>query len=91
MGVDWEKTWQWMKNRDFKGCTEALIGSNQEQALRTYIIKFHIDNNTKSPECRICGEKGESANHRTSQCSIRSIASLFHLAVEGCKFYTSLG
>ena len=30
MGVDWEKTWQWMQNRDFKGCTEALIGSNQE-------------------------------------------------------------
>lgn len=69
MGVDWEKTWQWMQNRDFKGFTEALIGSNQEQALRTYIIKFHIDNNTESPECRMCGEKGESANHLTSQCS----------------------
>ena len=23
-GVDWEKTWQWLRNGDLKGCTEAF-------------------------------------------------------------------
>ena len=26
-GVDWEKTWQWLRKGDLKGCTEALICS----------------------------------------------------------------
>ena len=42
-GVDWGKTWQWMRKGDLNGCTEALICSAQEQALRTNYIKFHID------------------------------------------------
>ena len=42
-GVDWDKTWQWLLNGDQKGCTEALICSAQEQALRTNYTKFHID------------------------------------------------
>ena len=36
-------TWRWLQKRDLKGCTEALICSAQEQALRTNYIKFHID------------------------------------------------
>ena len=23
-GVDWEKTWQWLRKGDLKGCTEAF-------------------------------------------------------------------
>ena len=35
MGVDWERTWQWVANGDLKGFTESLIFSAQEQALWT--------------------------------------------------------
>ena len=68
-GVDWDKTWRWMQKGDLKGCTEALICTAQEQALSTNYIKFHIDKNVESPMCRMCGEKGESVNHLTSECS----------------------
>ena len=68
-GVDWEKTWRWMQKGDLKGCTEAMMCSAQEQALRTNYIKFHIDKNTESPVCRMCGEEGESVKHSTSGCS----------------------
>ena len=68
-GVDWGKTWQWMRKGDLKGCTEALICSAQEQALRINYVKFHIDKKAESPMCRMCGEKGESVNNLTSECS----------------------
>ena len=68
-GVDWDKTWRWMQKGDLKGCTEALICSAQEQALRTNYIKFHINNNVESPMCRMCGGKGERVNHLTRECS----------------------
>ena len=51
-----------------KGCTEALICSAQEQALRTNYTKFHIDKNADSPLCRMCGEKGETISHLVSEC-----------------------
>ena len=47
-GVDWEKTWQWLRNGDLEGCTEALICSAQEQALRTNYIKFYADKTSES-------------------------------------------
>ena len=68
-GVDWDKTWRWMQKGDLKGCTETLICGAQEQALRTNYIKFHINKNVGSPMYRMCGEKGESVNHLTSECS----------------------
>ena len=69
MGVDWERTWQWLANGDLKGCTESLIFSAQEHALRTNYIKFHIDKTIDSPLCRMCGERGESIDHLVSECS----------------------
>ena len=68
-GFDWERTWQWVTNGDLKGCTESLIFSTQEQALRTNYIKFHIDKTIDSPLCRMCGERGESVYHLVSECS----------------------
>ena len=67
-GVDWDKTWQWLLKGDLKGCTEALICSAQEQALRTNYTKFHIDKTADSPLCRMCGERGESIYHLISEC-----------------------
>ena len=69
IGVDWERTWQWVTNGDLKGRTESPIFSVQEQALRTNYIKFHIDKTIDSPLCRMCGERLESVYHLVSECS----------------------
>ena len=68
-GVNWDKSWQWLAKGALKGCTEALICSAQEQALRTNYTKFHIDKTAQSPLCRMCGEKGETISHLVSECS----------------------
>ena len=64
IGVDWTRTWQWVTTGDLKGCTESLIFSAQEQALRTNCIKFHIDKTVDSPLCRMCGERGTTVEAR---------------------------
>lgn len=46
-GVVW--TWQWIGKGDLKGCTESLISSVREQALRTNYIRFHVDKIIDSP------------------------------------------
>ena len=69
-GVDWDKTWQWLVKGDLKGCTEALICSAQEQALRTNYVKFHIDKTSDSRLCRMCGERGESIYNLLSECEL---------------------
>lgn len=51
-----------------KGCTEALVYSAQEQALRTNYIKFHIDKTAESPFCSMCDERGENIYHLISEC-----------------------
>ena len=60
----------WLKKTDFKAETEALICAAQEQALRTNYIKVNIDKFAESPQCRLCGEKGESVGHLISECKI---------------------
>ena len=37
------RTWQCIAEGDLKGCTEALIYSVQEQALRRNYMRFYID------------------------------------------------
>ena len=67
-GIDWDRTWQSIAKGDLKGCTEALICSAQEQALRTNNTRFHIDHTVESPLCRMCGSKGETVAHVVSDC-----------------------
>ena len=67
-GIDWDRTWQWIAKGDLKGCTEALICSAQEQALRTNYTRFHIDLTAKPPLCRMCESKGETVVHVVSEC-----------------------
>ena len=67
-GIDWDRTWQWIAKGDLKECTEALICSAQEQALRTTYTRFHIDRKAESPLCRMCGSKGETVAHVVSEC-----------------------
>ena len=54
---DQNSTWRWVQKIDLKGCTEALICSAQDQAVRTNYIKFHIDRTSASPLCRMCSNK----------------------------------
>ena len=66
--VDKEKSWQWLSSGDLKVGTEALLCAAQEQAIRTKYIKYHIDNTSDTPMCRLCRKKGESVQHITSGC-----------------------
>ena len=70
VGVDIKGTWNWLKKADLKSSTEALSCATQEQALRTNYVKFHVEKSVKSPLCRMCHEKGESATHVISECYI---------------------
>ena len=67
-GIDWDRTWQWIAKGGLKGCTEALICSAQEQALRTNYTRFYIDQTAESPLCRMCGSKGEMVAHVVGEC-----------------------
>ena len=46
---DKNNTWRWMRKSDFKGCTEALKCSAQEQSIRTNYMKYNIDKTAESP------------------------------------------
>ena len=67
-GSDWDRTWQWIAKGDLKGCTEALICSAQEQALRTNYTRFYIDQTAESRLCRMCGSKGETVADVVGEC-----------------------
>ena len=68
-GKDCIKSWKWLKDSDLKGCTEALICSAQEQAIRTNNTKFYVDKTSDSPICRMCGARNETVSHIISECS----------------------
>ena len=51
---DKSNTWKWLMKSNLKRCTETLICSAQEQALKTSYVKFHIDKTGESPLCRMC-------------------------------------
>ena len=68
-GKDGIKSWKWLKDSDLKGCTEAMICSAQEQAIRTNNTKFYIDKTSDSPMCRMCGDRTETVSHIISECS----------------------
>ena len=63
-------TWKWLRKSNLKGCTEALICSAQEQALRTNYVKFHIDKTGESPLCRMCRVENETVSHIVSECKM---------------------
>ena len=67
---DKSNTWKWLRKSNLKGCTEALICSAQEQALRTNYVKFHIDKTGESPLCRMCRVENETVSHIVSECKM---------------------
>ena len=62
-GKDGIQSWKWLKGNNLKGCTEALIFSVQEQAVRTNNIKLSIDKTNDSSMCRMCGDRTKTVSH----------------------------
>ena len=69
-GKDLQNSWKWLRSSGLKGCTEALICSAQEQALRTNNIKHFVDKSQDSPLCRMCNQRNETVSHIVSECTV---------------------
>ena len=59
---DKNNTWRW------KGCTEALICSAQEQSIQTNYNKYSIYKTAESPLCGMCGTRNGTISHIVSEC-----------------------
>ena len=66
--VNKDKNRQWLSKSDLKIGTEALLCAAQEQGIRTYYAKHHIDKTSESPQCRLCGKTVESVQHLVGGC-----------------------
>ena len=58
-----------MAKSDLKPEKEALVCAAQEQALRINYIQHRVDHTAESDRCKVCGDKGETVWHITSQCT----------------------
>ena len=67
---DKSNTWKWLMKSNLKRCTETLICSAQEQALKTSYVKFHIDKTGESPLCRMCRVENEIVSQIVSECKM---------------------
>ena len=61
------KAWKWQRKSNMKECTQPLIVSAQEQAVKTNCVKFDKDKTTESPLCRICVVENETVSHAVSK------------------------
>lgn len=61
------KAWKWQRKSNIKECTQPVIVSAQEQAVKTNCVKFDKDKTTESPLCRICVVENETVSHAVSK------------------------
>ena len=64
--ISQDKTWTWLKKRNFKRETESLLIAAQNNAVRTNHIKARID---KVQQNSKCGNRDETINHIINECS----------------------
>ena len=64
--ISHDKTWTWLRKRNFKRETESLPMAARNSAIRTNHIKARIDKIQQNSECRLCGE---TINNIISECS----------------------
>ena len=64
--ISHDKTWTWLRKRNFKRETESLLMAAQNSAIRTNHIKAGID---KTQQNSKCGDRDETINHMISECS----------------------
>ena len=67
--ISYDKTWTWLRKRNFKRETESLLIAAQNNAVRTNHIKARIDRAQQNSKCRLCGDSDETINHIISECS----------------------
>ena len=49
-----DSLWQWLRNGTLKCEAESLICADQEQAIRTNLIKWKIFKSQEQTKCRMC-------------------------------------
>ena len=66
--ISHDKTWTWLRKRNFKRETESFLIAAQNNAVRTNHIKARIDKTQQNSKCRLCGDRDETINHIISEC-----------------------
>ena len=61
--ISHDKTWTWLRKRNFKRETKSLLIVTQNNAIRTNDIKARIDKTQQISKCRLCGDRDETINH----------------------------
>ena len=64
-----DQCWVWLQNGDLKRETESLIVADQNEIIRTNLVKAKIDKNQGDSLCRVCRKVDESIDHIVSGCS----------------------
>ena len=64
------RSWEWLRTGDLKKATEGTIMAEQEEAIRTRMIRHTVDKENVSPLCRLCGERNETVAHLVSECTM---------------------
>ena len=69
INISHDKTWTWLRKRNFKREIESLLIASQNSAIRTNHIKTRIDKTQQNSKCGLCGDRDETINHIISECS----------------------
>ena len=67
--ISHDKTWSWLKKRNFKRETKSLLMAAQNCAITTNYIKERIDKMQQNCKCRLCGDRDKTINHIISESS----------------------
>ena len=67
--ISYQKTWTWLRKRNFKREAESLLISAQNNVIRTYDIKVRINEMQQCSKCRRCGNRDETVYHIISESS----------------------
>ena len=62
-----DKTWTWLRKRNFKRGTESHLMAAQNNAIRTNHIKARIDKTQQNSKCRLCSDRDKTINHIISE------------------------
>ena len=67
--ISHDKTWTWLKKRNFMREREFLLMAGQNCVIRTNRIQARIDKTQQNSKCRLWGDRDETINHIVSECS----------------------
>ena len=67
--ISHDKTWMWLRKRNFKRETEYILIAAQNNAIRTNHTKAKIDKIQQNSKYRSCGDRDETINHIISKFS----------------------